>query len=271
MSDKTDLHLHTYYSDGTQSPEQVVRWAHLQGLHTIAITDHDGIDGIEEATVAAKEFGIKVIPGIEISAQTDEHIGLHILGYDIDTKNQLLRNACETMRKKRKIRNELLMKALNHLGYKLEWKDLDLRSGQDYLGKPQFAMAMVNKGYFKTPKDAFGLKGAFGSKEIRKIRKEKVSDAEAINIIQGAGGMAVLAHPAKISHIGEPGTPEFYSKLDNMLADLKLLGLGGLECVYPEHTDEQTIQFTIMAHRHGLKVTGGSDYHGPEFEPGYID
>jgi 3',5'-nucleoside bisphosphate phosphatase len=271
MSDNTDLHLHTYYSDGTQSPTEVIRWANEHGLKTIAITDHDGIDGIEEATLAAKEFGIKVIPGIEISAQTDEHIGLHILGYDIDTNNQQLRKACETMRKKRKIRNELLMKALNRLGYKLEWEDLNLRPGQDYLGKPQFAMAMVNKGYFKTPKEAFGLKGAFGSKEIRKIKKEKVSDAEAINIIQGAGGMAVLAHPAKISHIGEPGTPEFYSKLDSILSELKLMGLGGLECVYPEHTDEQTIQFTIMSHRHGLKVTGGSDYHGPEFEPGYVD
>ncbi len=271
MSDKTDLHLHTYYSDGTQSPSQVVRWAHEKGLTTIGITDHDGIDGIEEAIVAAKEFGIQVVPGIEISAQTDEHIGLHILGYDIDLKNQQLRKACETMRKKRKIRNELLMKALNHLGYKLDWQDLDLRSGQDYLGKPQFAMAMVKKGYFRTPKEAFGVKGAFGSKEIRKIRKEKLSAAEAIQIIQGAGGMAVLAHPAKVSHIGEPGTPEFYSKLDSMLAELKGLGLGGLECVYPEHTDDQTIQFTIMAHRHGLKVTGGSDYHGPEFEPGYVD
>lgn len=271
MSDKTDLHIHTYYSDGTQSPTQVVTWAHDHGLTTIAITDHDGIDGIEEATVAAKEFGIKVVPGIEISAQTEEHIGLHILGYDIDLKNQQLRKACETMRNKRKIRNELLMKALNRLGYKLGWKDLELRDGQDYLGKPQFAMAMVNKGYFKTPKEAFGLKGAFVSKEIRKIRKEKVSDAEAIHIILGAGGMAVLAHPAKISHIGEPGTPEFYNKLDSMLSELKLKGLGGLECVYPEHTDEQTIQFTIMAHRHGLKVTGGSDYHGPEFEPGYVD
>ncbi len=271
MSANTDLHLHTYFSDGTQSPTQVVRWAHEQGLTIISITDHDGIDGIEEAIVAAKEFDIKVIPGIEISAQTDEHIGLHILGYDIDPKNQQLIKACETMRQKRKIRNELLMKALNRQGYKLEWKDLDLRPEQDYLGKPQFAMAMVKKGYFKTPKDAFGAKGAFGSKEIRKIRKEKVSDAEAIQMIREAGGMAVLAHPAKISHIGEPGTPEFYSKLDNMLAELKRLGLGGLECVYPEHTDAQTIEFTIMAHHHGLKVTGGSDYHGPEFEPGYVD
>lgn len=271
MSDNTDLHLHTYYSDGTQSPTQVVRWAYEQGLTTIAITDHDGIDGIQEATSAAKELGIKVIPGIEISAQTDEHIGLHILGYNIDINNQQLRDACESMRNKRKIRNELLMKALNRMGYKLVWKDLELRPGQDYLGKPQFAIAMVNKNYFKTPKEAFGPKGAFASKEIRKIRKEKVTDVEAINMILGAGGMAVLAHPAKISHIGEPGTPEFYSKLDSILADLKQKGLGGLECVYPEHSDEQTISFTIMAHRHGLKVTGGSDYHGPEFEPGYVD
>jgi hypothetical protein len=271
MSDNTDLHLHTYYSDGTQSPAQVVEWAHDHGLTTISITDHDGIDGIEEAVSAAKPYGIKVIPGIEISAQTDEHIGLHILGYDIDLKNQNLKRACETMRKKRKNRNEQLMKALNQLGYKLDWKDLDLKSGQDYLGKPHFALAMVKKGYVKAPKEAFASNGAFGSKEIRKIRKEKVSAKEAVKIITGAGGMAVLAHPGKISHIGEPGTPEFYDKLDKILSELKLMGLGGLECVYPEHTDDQTIQFTIMAHRHGLKVTGGSDYHGPEFDPGFVD
>ena len=130
---------------------------------------------------------------------------------------------------------------------------------------------MVKKGYVKSPKEAFASSGAFGSKEIRKIRKEKVSAAEAIRIIKGAGGMAVLAHPAKISHIGDPGTPEFYDKLESILIELKKMGLGGLECVYPEHSDEQTIQFTIMAHKHGLKVTGGSDYHGPEFEPGYVD
>lgn len=271
MSDNTDLHLHTFHSDGTLTPTQVVRWAHERGLTTISITDHDGIDGIEEATQAAKEFGINVIPGIEISAQTEEHIGLHILGYGIDLRNQQLRKACETMRAKRKTRNEQLMKALNHLGYKLEWKDLDLHPGQDYIGKPHFALAMVKKGYVKKPKEAFSSSGAFGSKEIRKIRKEKVSAADAIRIITGAGGMAVLAHPAKISHIGEPGTPEFYNKLDSILTELKKMGLGGLECVYPEHSDEQTIQFTIMAHKHGLKVTGGSDYHGPEFEPGYVD
>lgn len=271
MNENTDLHLHTYYSDGTQSPAQVVNWAHEHGLTTIAITDHDGIGGIEEATLAAKEFGIKVIPGIEISAQTDEHIGLHILGYDIDLKNQPLRKACEEMRRKRKIRNEQLMKTLNHLGFKLEWKDLDLRSGQDYIGKPQFVLAMIQKGYYKSPKVAFGPKGVFSSKEIRKIKKEKMSAAEAIQIIQGAGGMAALAHPGKISHIGEPGTPEFYNNLDRLLSELKLMGLGGLECVYPEHSDELMIQLTIMAHRHGLKVTGGSDYHGPEFDPGFVD
>jgi len=271
MSDNTDLHLHTYHSDGTQSPRQVVEWAKEKGLTTIAITDHDGVDGIEEALAAGKELGIKVIPGIEISAQTSDGIGVHILGYDINLHYQPLRDACEKMRLKRKIRNAQLMKALDHLGYHLRWEDLELKPGQDYIGKPHFALALVRKGYVATPKQAFDSNDIFGSRVIRKIKKEKITAQAAIQLITGAGGMAALAHPAKINRLGERGTEEFYNKLETLLEQLKPYGLGALECVYPEHTDEETIRFTIMAHGHGLKVTGGSDYHGPEFDPAFID
>jgi 3',5'-nucleoside bisphosphate phosphatase len=271
MSDNTDLHLHTYYSDGTLSPGEVVEWAKEKGLTTIAITDHDGVGGMLEGIEAGKKLGIKVIPGIEISAQNQDGIGLHILGYDINLHYKPLIDACDSMRQKRKIRNAQLMKALNNLGYSLNWEDLNLKPGQDYIGKPHFAIALVKKGYVHSPKEAFAHNGVFGAKEIRRIKKEKVPAQVAIDLITGAGGMAVLAHPAKISHLGERGTQGFYDRLDTLLDQLKAMGLGGLECVYPEHSDEETIQFTIMAHRHGLKVTGGSDYHGPELDPAFVD
>lgn len=271
MTDKTDLHLHTYYSDGSLSPEELVAWAKEKGLDTIAITDHDGAEGVREALDAGKRMGIQVIPGIELSAQTEDGIGVHILGYDINPENEALAGACAKLRAARSRRNEKLMEALHQMGFKLKWEDLSPLPEKDFVGKPHFASALAKKGYIHAAKDAFAQNGIFTDRNIRKLKKEKLDAAEAVGLVRGAGGWAVLAHPMKIRRLGERGDDAFFPKLEELLTRLVSFGLSGLECVYPEHTDEEIMKLMVIAHKLGLRVTGGSDYHGPEFEPGFVD
>lgn len=259
--EKTDMHLHTWYSDGRMSPEEAVRYAKKKGLNKISITDHDGVFGIPEALEAGRKCDIEVIPGIELSAAADGK-GVHILGYFIDHENRELLEACQRARMSREERNNKLLDALRKKGFDLETKDMVFREGQDYLGKPQIARAMVNKGYIKCEKDAFAPGGIFEDKEIRKIKKEKITDASAISVINGAGGKAVLAHPAKIRHIGERESSEFAENLEKLLKKMKDKGLFGLECIYPDHSKKEIRMFIEIAEKLDLVPTKGSDFHG---------
>ncbi len=259
--EKTDMHLHTWYSDGKMSPEEVVRYAKNKGLNKISVTDHDGVSGIQEALEAGRKYNIEVIPGIELSAAADGK-GVHILGYFIDYENKDLNRACHRARRWRKERNKKLLDLLRKKGFDLEEKDLVFRKGQDYLGKPQIARAMVNKGYIKCEKDAFEPGGIFDQKDIRSIKKEKITAALAISLINGAGGKAVLAHPAKIRHIGERESSEFEENLEKLLRKMKDMGLYGLECLYTEHSQKENRIFLQMADKFGLVPTKGSDFHG---------
>ena len=164
-----DLHLHTYYSDGTLSPEEVVKRAADKGIRTIAITDHDGLKGISEALNAGEKYGVKVIPGIELSAKVYKEdftssnfiptrdVFIHILGYDIDINNEELNQEIENIRQKRIERNMKLLAKLNYIGCELNVGDLFKCAQKDYIGKPNFALALMEKGYIKNPKEAFYL------------------------------------------------------------------------------------------------------------------
>lgn len=255
-----DYHNHTYYSDGTDSPAEVVERAKKKGLHTIAITDHDGVDGIEEALAAGETLGVRVIPGIEISAKAVNGENVHILGYHIDPKNSELAEAVREIREKREERNEKLLAALVEEGFDLSIEDLVTRPGQNFIGKPNFARAMVRKGYIETPDQAFAE--IFAKPELRKIKKKKLPVAEAIRLIKGAGGIPVLAHPMEVDKIGRRGSPEFYENLDHLLSVLCKEGLEGLECIYPDHTEEETLKAIELAEKYHLHITVGSDYHG---------
>lgn len=257
-----DYHLHTYYSDGKYSPTEVVKWAKKNELHTIAITDHDGVDGIFEAQIAGEALDITVIPGIELSSVMENGKGLHILGYNIDIKNEELIEVCQATIKSREERNEKFLQALGEEGYPLELKDLTFREGQSFIGKPIFARALVDKGYVSTMEEAFD--GILNSKKLRAIKKDKISTKKAIEIIKGAKGIPVLAHPALVRGIGERDTEEFYANLDKILSELKKMGLSGLECYYPKHSHDETLRFVDLAEKYHLHITTGSDYHGYE-------
>lgn len=261
-----DLHLHTYYSDGTMSPEELVILAKKSGVTTIAITDHDGMDGLSEGLEAGRRRGVRVIPGIELSAADDEGIYTHILGYCFDRENEELKKELEWIRQKRAERNEKMLAALREVGCRLSKEDLQLRKEQDYVGKPTFALALMRKGYISSPKEAFREGQFMRSAAVRSVHREKLPVDRAIELIKGAGGTPVLAHPMKISRLGREGGDGFFEKLDSLLAGLKRRGLEGMECYYSSHLPGDTERLVLMAKKHGLLITAGSDFHGTELD-----
>ncbi len=276
-----DMHLHTYYSDGTLSPAELVTRAANRGIKILAITDHDGLNGIAEALDAGKRFGVKIIPGIELSAimsggelnEAPSHyrgsiINMHILGYDIDTENEELNKAVSDIRKKRDDRNKKLLIALNEIGLEISAEDLIQRKNQDYVGKPNFALALVKRGYVKTARDANQPGMFLKHPEVRKIRREKIHVREAISLIKNAGGYAVLAHPMKVKFPDTGnGHEDVFEQLGQLSDQLQKWGLDGMECYYSSHTKEQTDRLVTIAKNRGLLITSGSDFHGPDIDP----
>lgn len=263
---KADMHMHTNCSDGLLTPGQIVEMAKNKGLQTIAITDHDLVEGIEEALSAAKELGgITVIPGIELSTEGPECTELHILGYLIDPDNADLNEAIAALKKRRKDRNERLFAALQSQGIQICEGDFDKVPADGYIGKPMIAKKMIEKGYVSNIPQAFEKGRYLESPVIRAIKKEKLSVEEALRLIINSGGTPVLAHPMKIRNIGPRGSLEFWENLDHLLKDLSSWGLVGLECFYPDHTEAEISILLSMAERYGLVVTKGSDYHGYDY------
>lgn len=265
-----DLHLHTYYSDGEQSPREVVRIASFQGITTLAITDHDGTAGIQEALEAGAEFGVRVISGIEFSTEDPCGAQIHLLGYGIDPLEPGLQLEITKIRRAREERNEKIMEALEQMGYPISYEDLGVFPGSEYIGKPVFARAMVAKGYIESPPDAFQDGRLLRSEEIRRIQKEKISVKRAIQLVRHAGGISVLAHPLKIGWLGSRDTTTLAQRLEKLESLLHLLipyGLQGMECYYSKHSQEETEALVAMAKKEGLLISAGSDYHGPSFQP----
>lgn len=262
-----DLHTHTWYSDGTLSPAQLVKMAKEKGIETLAITDHDGTYGLAEGKAAAEKYGIRFICGLEFSAVLSGPVSvyMHILGYGFDPENGPLRKRIDEIREQRKTRNEAMRRALEELGYPLSAEDLEVYPGQDYIGKPNFARALAVRGYAADIQEAFASDRMMASPAVKAVHREKIEAAQAIELIRGAGGFAALAHPYKISYAGKwNDEPEvFLRKLEGTVSELTRLGMEGMECCYSSHSPEQERELLALAEKYQLKVTAGSDYHGP--------
>lgn len=272
-----DLHMHTCFSDGTLTPEELVARAKARGMQMIALTDHDGVGGLSRAVNAGEQQGVLVIPGIELSAAVEpeelpelaangaREAYVHMLGYQIDPSNEALLEAISRIRAQRKDRNEKLLAAVNRIGYQISEEDLHQHEGQDYIGKPNFAVALMKKGYIAQVRDAF-LPGQFlRDPEVRKVHREKIDAKEAIRLIHGAGGYAVLAHPYKIGAL-ESRRVGYFDRLEIVLNKLQEWGLDGMECRYSSHTEEMAGALLRLAKKKSLMTTAGSDFHGPEFD-----
>ncbi len=261
MDFKTDLHIHSWYSDGTMSPKELVEKYTAEGYDVISVTDHEVTDGIQEAIDAGKEKNLRVITGIEIATK-HEGRELHILGYYFDAKNKELCDELKKLAEIRKIRNKKMLETLRNMGYDITEEDLLQREGQSYIGKPNFARALVKKGYIGEVSEAFEPGRFLESEKIKSVEREKPQTSDIIRIIRDAGGIPVLAHPYKIKGLGERGSKEFKAAFEKLLKELKAVGLKGLECIYPKHTHEEEMFFIATAAKYHMHITEGSDFHG---------
>lgn len=246
-----DLHCHSNFSDGTDSPEELVMKAVESGVTGLALTDHDTVAGVPRFLAAAQEQGLIAVGGVEVST-TFSQGDLHMLGYFINHKDPLLAEQLAWVRSGRRARNEEILHKLHKLGMHLTWREITGHAKDAVIGRPHFAQAMVNRGYVRNTKEAFKRYLARGAPAYAARRTLTAQDA--IEIITGSGGVPVLAHPF---------TLEFTRReLRNVLLELKQMGLAGLEVYYPQHNPEHTVFYAQLARDLNLVPTGGSDFHG---------
>lgn len=255
-----DLHVHSTFSDGSLTPAQLVEMAVTQGVTALALTDHDTLGGLPQFEEACRARGLEGIPGVEISIEFSPGT-LHVLGYFADPGNAPFADALEDLRDGRASRNQKILQKLNELGCALTWEEVAAFAGEDVVGRPHFAQAMIAKGFVKTKEDAFDRYLAKGKPAY--LDRIRLTASDSIRLIHGAGGIAVLAHPAtlKVSR----------AELRRIVAELAAAGLDGIEAWYSEHTQDQQKAFAQLAGELGLILTGGSDFHGatnPEIRMG---
>ncbi len=245
-----DLHTHSYFSDGSMSPTNLVKSASEKGLRAIALTDHDTADGVNEAIEAGKKFGVEVISGIEFSTVSEGET--HILGYGIDVNNKELQNAINDANRLRLENNERTAQALRALGFEITVEDARKLSPFGSLGRAHFARVMADKGYVSSVKEAFDLylqKGKPAFNSLRLLMPEA-----AIKLIKNAGGKAFLAHLHLTKLKGD--------ELENYIISLKNAGLDGIEGYYTEYDEDMQAEYISLAKKHNLLISGGTDFHG---------
>ena len=253
-SHRVDLHIHTTASDGVLTPSEVVHLSLERGLSVIALTDHDTLGGVAEAHRAALGAGLEVIAGVEINSE-GERGDLHILGYYVDPENGPLRERLQAMQQARLARAREMVRRLAAMGMSLDWDEVRALAGGEIVGRPHVARALVNRGYAQTTRETFErFIGRDGPAYVPRLR---LSPADVIETIIGAGGVPVLAHPVCSGPAAVERVPEFVS-----------YGLRGLEVYYPDHSPEEIEMLLELCRKHDLLVTGGSDFHGPRVEEG---
>lgn len=244
---EVDLHVHTNYSDGKDSPGDIVAKAKAIGLGAIAITDHDTIEGIEQAISAGKRYNLEIIPGVELGSEYEGQ-EIHVLGYLINIQDREFLEKLSFIRREREQRIAKMVKKLQDLGFPVNLDRVRAISAKGSMGRPHLAAALVETGMIKSISEAFDLYIGYGQPAY--VPRTKLSPFDAVRMICACGGVAVLAHP---------GLNSSQAPLEQLIA----AGLAGLETRHPGHSRELTNYYERLAREKGLIATGGSDYHGP--------
>lgn len=264
---RADLHLHSNASDGCLSPEELVDEARACGLECISLCDHDTTDGAQRALSRGCELGIEVVPGIELGVSLEgagdggsDHGGrldageLHMLGYGIEPAGDLEVLLGE-LQDSRRSRLELILERLEACGAAVTQKEVLASAGSSQaVGRPHVARAMVERGRCSSVREAFSE--YLGPGRPGYVPRKRLTAQEGIDAIRSAGGIPVVAHPGLGGRI-MPG-----------LQQLVDMGVMGVEVVHPDHSHAVIGRLIRFARRHGLYVTGGSDYHGRATDPG---
>ncbi len=245
-----DLHAHTTASDGSLSPADLVKKAAAEGLAALAVTDHDTVAGLAEARSAARQSGIELVNGMELSVKWDEGT-FHLLGYLFEEGPGLAAGLAK-LQALRHDRNMRMIDRLNELGYAVTYAEVVAASGGGQVGRPHMAKALVAKGLVASVPDAF-------EKLLRRGRPayvivDRLDPWDAFSLVRKAGGVPVIAHPYQL-RLSEQA-------LDERIPEWKEAGLGGIEVQHSSHDAARQSFLAGLAEKHDLAATGGSDFHG---------
>ncbi len=246
-----DLHIHSFFSDGTCSPAELIKLAQKNRLTAISITDHDTVAGVPEALSASLGSGVEVIPGVELSVVFhDQHF--HLLGYFFDYKDKKLNEKLQILQSARDKRNTAIIGKLHSQGINISEEDIKKISQTGQTGRPHIAKALCQLGVVKNFDEAFEKylkKGACAY-----VSRFVFGAEEAIEMLKKTGGLTILAHPAQIA--------TSFAEKQALIGRLVDIGLDGLEVYYPTHTPKIRKNLKKIAKRYDMVISGGSDYHG---------
>jgi len=244
-----DLHSHTNESDGTCSPAQLIGEAVRAGVRVLGITDHDTLRGFDTALPLARDAGLELICGIELSTKLHSQ-SVHLLGYFLAEDHGMtdFRDWVLDMQASRRDRNIRLVARLQELGFNITLEEAESR-GRGMTGRPHFAQLMVEKGYVSNLQQAFDQYLDESAKGY--VFRREPQFAEGVERIRNAGGIASLAHPVRVR-----------GDIPSLIPELCNVGMNAIEAYHSDHTPRDTELFLGLAERHGLLVTGGSDFHG---------
>ncbi len=252
-----DLHLHSTASDGVLTPTELVRKAKESGLETIALTDHDNVDGIGEALAAGRQYGVEVIPGVELSIAHEKFSGIHMLGYYLDWRNVRLNEMLDKLRQVRANRGEMILKKVNQCLKEQGRAPLELAelyaTTQGAVGRPHISRLLMEKGYAVSQQDAFDRYLIPCN-----VPKMPLTIQQGIGLIHEAKGIAVLAHPLNMTDERKPLRQDEHLDIIRQIIGW---GIEGLELYYTGYQLPQIQPYLELARRHNLLLTAGSDFH----------
>lgn len=251
-----DLHTHSSYSDGSDTPAELVAEAERAGLEAVALTDHDNLDGIAEAAEAATEHGIELVPGVELSCEWDRG-GFHMIVLFLEPGTGPLQDRLAELQAGRTNRNRQMVDKLAGLGVEITYEEVLEEAGGTGMGRPHMAAVLVQKKVVGSMSEAFDL--YLGAGRPGYVGRPRLAPEEAIALATDSGAVPIVAHPHTLGI--------FRAELDDELERLAGLGLVGLETYYPEYEQDTRLELVERARRVGLIPSGGSDYHG-SYKPG---
>jgi predicted metal-dependent phosphoesterase TrpH len=246
-----DLHTHSNMSDGSDRPARVAELASAAGCKAFALTDHDRLDGIDEARQRAGELGVELVAGCELSCEWQDGT-FHLLVYFVEPGNELMETSLARLQAAREERNRVMVERLADIGLPVTLAEVEAEAGGTGIGRPHVAAVLMSKGVVGSIQEAFDRYLAKGRPGY--VDKVRLAPAEALELAHSAGGVAVVAHPMSLG-LGP-------AELEGALGELARSGLGGIEAHYGRYSPEDRCGLVGLAARLGLVATGGSDHHG---------